>query len=269
MSNFTKKLAKIRGAKLNRVAEEVMDEKAQAYTEKMNAWGVTDFVLKPATKEEAWTSIILLVKSPQGQAWIENTLMMEDNKAAAITMLLDKLREINNEFADFGSYFSQVSEAKLKEYEMIILPKAGYKGMTGGQAIATWLYGAMNTFYGDGVIYTAELEGEELEKMAKRLTVAFENNVRKTLANLSKKAAAYDLPDHIYAMVAALIEEKAKEAATEIQFDFEEGIVDQIIFDYLETGAHQVTNSMTVQEIEVSVDAAIENWKKDTKENHM
>jgi len=184
VSNFTKKLASIRETRLNKVAE--VDPKAQEYANKMSEWGVTIDPENPKaqTKEESWTSIILLAKSPTGKDWVEGTLMAENDKKAAIKLLIDKIREINTEFADFGAYFSQVSEQKLREYEMVILPKAGYRGMTGGQAIATWLYGAMNTFYGDGVI--AELEDEELEKMANALTQEFGMKIRAMLASLKK-----------------------------------------------------------------------------------
>lgn len=186
MSNFTKKLAKIRATRLNKKAEG--EDQASAYIAKMAEWGVTIDPENPKaiTKEDSWTSIILLAKSENGKEWLEGTLMAETDKSAAIALLLEKIREINNEFSEFGGFFSQVSETKLREYEMIILPKVSYKGMTGGQAIATWLYGAMNTFYGDGVIYTAELEDEELEKMAKKLTAEFGEKVRSMLASLKK-----------------------------------------------------------------------------------
>lgn len=183
--SFAKKLASIRSNRLNKKAEG--EDQASAYIAKMAEWGVTIDPENPksTTREDSWTSIILLAKSENGKEWLENTLMAETDKSAAITLLLEKIREINNEFSDFGGFFSQVSEAKLKEYEMVILPKVNYKGMTGGQSIATWLYGAMNTFYGDGVIYTAELD-EELEKMAKQIIAKFETEIRSMLASLKK-----------------------------------------------------------------------------------
>lgn len=187
MSIFTKKLKEVRAARLNKVAEdEVIDETLQAYINKMAEWGVTIDAqnAKPKTKEEAWTSIILLTSSPAGKGWVESTLMAIDNKQEAINTLLDKIREINNEFDGFGTYFSKVSDTKLKQYEFSILPSVRYRGMTGGQQIATWLYGSMQTFYGDAVI--GGLEDEELEKMAKQLTAEFAIKVRQMLASLKK-----------------------------------------------------------------------------------
>lgn len=185
---FRDKFASLKAKRMKKVADDVavLDEKLESYVNKMAEWGVTiePENAKPATKEDAWTSIILLVKSPTGQTWVEGTLMAINDKQEAITALIEKIKEVNNEFAEFGSYFSQVSDTKLKEYELVILPKVRYKGMTGGQQVATWLYGAMQSFYGDAVI--SELDDIELEKIAKQLTAEFGIKVREMLASLRK-----------------------------------------------------------------------------------
>lgn len=184
MSNFAKRLAGIREVR-TKIADG--NNNPQEFINKMAEWGVTDLNQndpKPKTKSEAWTSIILLVKSPVGQGWVEGTLMAINDKQEAITALIDKLREINQEFSGYGNFFARVSEDKLKQYEMVVLPNLNYKGMTGGQQVGTWLYGAANAFYGNGVI--SELENEELEKMAQQLTAEFGLKVRAMLASLNK-----------------------------------------------------------------------------------